>query len=114
MGVLNLGLANLSVDSNFIQIIKGLVLLLAVAFDVRSKIAGRPSFIGFMISALTRSGDRTKAESAPVASGSTLITSDTNRSASPSGAPTLPEDLPHGLDDLGRPGSSGSSVDARK
>ena len=54
MGVLNLGLANLSVDSNFIQIIKGMVLLLAVAFDVRSKIQGRPSFIGMMMSGMNR------------------------------------------------------------
>lgn len=41
MGVLNLGLANLSVDSNWIQIIKGLVLLSAVAFDVMSKMRGK-------------------------------------------------------------------------
>jgi len=54
MGVLNLGLANLSVDSNFIQIIKGMVLLLAVAFDVRSKLQGRPSFIGMMMSGMNR------------------------------------------------------------
>jgi len=54
MGVLNLGLANLSVDSNFIQIIKGLVLLLAVAFDVRSKLQGRPSFIGMIMSGMNR------------------------------------------------------------
>ena len=40
MGVLNLGLANMSVDSNWIQVIKGLVLLGAVAFDVLSKKAG--------------------------------------------------------------------------
>lgn len=49
MGVLNLGLANLSVDQNYVQIIKGLVLLLAVAFDVRSKAAGRPSLIGHLL-----------------------------------------------------------------
>lgn len=48
MGVLNLGLANLSVDSNWIQIIKGLVLLGAVAFDVVSKKQGKPSFIGLI------------------------------------------------------------------
>ena len=50
MGVLNLGLANLSVDSNFVQIIKGLVLLVAVAFDVLVQGPGRPSFIGMMLS----------------------------------------------------------------
>lgn len=52
MGVLNLGLANLSVDSNCIQIIKGMVLRRAVAFDFRSKIQGRPSFIGMMMSGM--------------------------------------------------------------
>ena len=54
MGVLNLGLANMSVDSNYVQIIKGLVLLGAVAFDVRSKSQGRPSFIGMMLKGLQR------------------------------------------------------------
>ncbi|PKW26785.1 multiple monosaccharide ABC transporter permease [Phycicoccus duodecadis] len=51
MGVLNLGLANMSVDSNWIQVIKGLVLLGAVAFDVLSKKAGRRSFIGMVMEA---------------------------------------------------------------
>lgn len=37
MGVLNMGLSILSVDSAWQQVIKGLVLLLAVAFDVVSK-----------------------------------------------------------------------------
>jgi putative multiple sugar transport system permease protein len=54
MGVLNLGLANMSVDSNFVQIIKGLVLLGAVAFDVYSKAQGRPSFIGMILKGFQR------------------------------------------------------------
>jgi len=37
MGVLNMGLSILSVDAAWQQAIKGLVLLLAVAFDVLSK-----------------------------------------------------------------------------
>lgn len=53
MGVLNLGLANLSVDSNWIQVIKGLVLLAAVAFDVISKKRGRNSFISMIQRAFT-------------------------------------------------------------
>jgi putative multiple sugar transport system permease protein len=65
MGVLNLGLANLSVDSNFIQIIKGMVLLLAVAFDVRSKQQGRPSFIGMLMSGMNRSSSAPPVEVAP-------------------------------------------------
>ena len=59
MGVLNLGLANLSVDSNWIQIIKGLVLLAAVAFDVLSKMRGKPSFIGMMMNAFSRNASVT-------------------------------------------------------
>ena len=59
MGVLNLGLANLSVDSNTIQVIKGLVLLGAVAFDVLSKSRGKPSFIGMIMSAFGNKADPT-------------------------------------------------------
>ena len=56
MGVLNLGLANMSVDSNWIQVIKGLVLLGAVAFDVLSKKAGgRRSFVSMVMDAFTGS-----------------------------------------------------------
>ena len=54
MGVLNLGLANMSVDQNLIQVIKGLVLLAAVAFDVLSKTQGKPSIIGMIQRALRR------------------------------------------------------------
>lgn len=43
MGVLNMGLSILSVDAAWQQAIKGLVLLLAVAFDVLSKRRGRRS-----------------------------------------------------------------------
>jgi putative multiple sugar transport system permease protein len=56
MGVLNLGLAYQSVDQNLIQVIKGLVLLTAVAFDVLSKMQGKPSIIG-MIQRAMRGGD---------------------------------------------------------
>jgi len=68
MGVLNLGLANLSVDSNWIQIIKGLVLLSAVAFDVLSKMRGKPSFIGMMMNAFSRNAAAT-ADQSPVRAG---------------------------------------------
>lgn len=62
MGVLNLGLANMSVDQNLIQVIKGLVLLAAVAFDVISKSQGKPSMIG-MIQRALRNGDANAPES---------------------------------------------------
>ena len=64
MGVLNLGLSNMSVDSNWIQVIKGLVLLGAVAFDVMSKKAGRRSFIGMVMDAF--GGRRTPTAAASV------------------------------------------------
>lgn len=65
MGVLNLGLANLSVDSNWIQIIKGLVLLAAVAFDVLSEMRGKPSFVGLFMNAFSRNASLT-ADQSPV------------------------------------------------
>lgn len=64
MGVLNLGLANLSVDSNWIQIIKGLVLLAAVAFDVLSKMRGKPSFIGMFQNAFSKNSSSSAAKNA--------------------------------------------------
>ncbi len=103
MGVLNLGLANLSVDSNFVQIIKGMVLLLAVAFDVRSKMQGRPSFIGMMLTAIGRGAPKPAGAAAPVATDSALVGTDSSRSAGPSGAPTVPQDLPPDLDDTDQP-----------
>ena len=46
MASLNTGLYLMSVGSDRTQIIKGLVLLAAVAFDVYNKVQGRPSIIG--------------------------------------------------------------------
>jgi putative multiple sugar transport system permease protein len=46
MAVLNSGLSLMGVDTNRTQVIKGLVLLAAVAFDVYNKQQGRPSIIG--------------------------------------------------------------------
>ncbi len=48
MAVLNNGLQLLGVGSDLVQIIKGLVLLVAVGVDVWNKRQGRPSLIGFM------------------------------------------------------------------
>ena len=94
MGVLNLGLANLSVDSNFVQIIKGLVLLLAVAFDVRSKMQGRPSFIGMLIKGVGRGGGGPAVDAGPTLT----VDGDTSRSATPSGTATRAPDVPRGVD----------------
>lgn len=48
MAVLNSGLMLMGVGADQTQVIKGLVLLAAVAFDVRNKVAGKPSIIGAM------------------------------------------------------------------
>jgi putative multiple sugar transport system permease protein len=50
MGVLNNGLQLMGVGSDRVQIIKGLVLLAAVALDVYNKNQGRPSLTGLMSS----------------------------------------------------------------
>jgi putative multiple sugar transport system permease protein len=49
MAVLNNGLQLMGVGADMTQIIKGLVLLIAVAFDVYGKSQGRPSIISFLI-----------------------------------------------------------------
>ncbi len=48
MAFLNNGLQLLGAGADWTQMIKGLVLLLAVAFDVLSKVQGRPSIIGLL------------------------------------------------------------------
>ncbi|MCA5922402.1 MULTISPECIES: multiple monosaccharide ABC transporter permease [Curtobacterium] len=49
MALLSNGLQLMGLESNQVQIIRGLVLLVAVAFDVYSKSQGRPSLIGGML-----------------------------------------------------------------
>ncbi|PYY39073.1 multiple monosaccharide ABC transporter permease [Curtobacterium sp. MCPF17_046] len=49
MALLSNGLQLMGIESNRVQIIRGLVLLIAVAFDVYSKSQGRPSLIGGMM-----------------------------------------------------------------
>jgi len=49
MATLNNGLQIMGVGSDATQMIKGLVLLLAVAFDVYNKMQGRPSIIGMLM-----------------------------------------------------------------
>jgi putative multiple sugar transport system permease protein len=57
MAVLNNGLQLLGIGADMTQIIKGLVLLVAVAFDVYNKTQGKPSITGL----LTRNfGNRSK------------------------------------------------------
>ncbi len=57
MATLNNGLQLMGVGSDRTQIIKGLVLLVAVAFDVYNKQQGRPSIIGLLLRARPISKD---------------------------------------------------------
>ena len=72
MAVLNNGLQLMGVGSDRVQIIKGMVLLVAVGVDVWNKSQGRPSITGFLMrdrNAVVRaSGEGT--ESYPAGSGS--------------------------------------------
>lgn len=54
MAVLNNGLQLKGIGADLTQIIKGLVLLIAVAFDVYTKSQGRPSIIGLMTRSFRR------------------------------------------------------------
>ena len=55
IAVLNNGLQLIGVQQDITQVIKGLVLLLAVALDVYSKRQGKPSIIGYLQRGLRRS-----------------------------------------------------------
>ncbi|WP_066043385.1 multiple monosaccharide ABC transporter permease [Herbiconiux solani] len=81
MAVLNNGLQLLGVGADRVQIIKGLVLLVAVGLDVWNKSQGRPSIIGF----LTKNRRKDKLDLEPT-------------SSSPSvGAGEAPSEDPQGL-----------------
>lgn len=54
MAVLNNGLQLLGVGSDYTQMIKGLVLLAAVAFDVYNKAQGKPSITGLLFKSFQR------------------------------------------------------------
>ncbi|MFE9688454.1 multiple monosaccharide ABC transporter permease [Micromonospora sp. NPDC005806] len=66
MAVLNNGLQLLGVGTDRVQIIKGLVLLLAVALDVYNKSQGRFSVIGSITRNFRRDGTRTPTSSSDV------------------------------------------------
>jgi putative multiple sugar transport system permease protein len=57
MAVLNNGLQLLGVGADLTQIIKGLVLLIAVAFDVYNKIQGKRSITGLLMRNFQRNND---------------------------------------------------------
>ncbi|MEP6479460.1 MAG: multiple monosaccharide ABC transporter permease [Rhodoglobus sp.] len=65
IAVLNNGLQLLGVSSDKVQMIKGLVLLVAVGIDVYSKRQGRPSIIGLLTRGRRTSLDETPIPAAP-------------------------------------------------
>jgi putative multiple sugar transport system permease protein len=86
MAVLNNGMQLLGVGSDRVQIIKGLVLLLAVAVDVYNKSQGRPSIIGFLTRGFNRpepaqatAGAAVGETAVPAGVASTLESTDTSR-----------------------------------
>ncbi len=56
-----------------------------------------------MLTAIGRGAPQPAGAAVPVATDAALVGTDTSRSAAPSGAPTLPEDLPPDLDDTDEP-----------
>ena len=62
MAVLNNGLILMGVGADQTQVIKGLVLLAAVAFDVRNKVAGKPSIIGSLSKRFSRNKSEVTAD----------------------------------------------------
>lgn len=57
MAVLNNGLQLMGIGADMTQVIKGLVLILAVAFDVYNKTQGRPSLIAILLRTRKGSGE---------------------------------------------------------
>ncbi|EWT00338.1 sugar ABC transporter permease [Intrasporangium oryzae NRRL B-24470] len=78
MAVLNNGLQLLGIGADATQMIKGLVLLIAVAFDVYNKSQGRASLIGLMMKRL-RGGTTDDVEPEPTAATETTPTTETIR-----------------------------------
>ena len=74
----------LGVGADLTQIIKGLVLLIAVAFDVYNKSQGRASLMGMMMRNFRRGGsdDDTEATPPPSAATETTPVSETIRQSS--------------------------------
>jgi len=64
MAVLNNGLQLLGVGADLTQIIKGLVLLAAVAFDVYNKSQGKRSITGMLLKNFQRNNNELKPDEA--------------------------------------------------
>lgn len=74
MAVLNNGLMLMGVGQDQTQVIKGLVLLAAVAFDVLNKQQGRPSLLGHLTRSAGRDAGPAPAATAPAATASAAAT----------------------------------------
>jgi len=90
MAVLNSGLSMIGVGQDKTSVIKGLVLLAAVAFDVYNKQQGRPSIIGRLTAGKPRAGEPAAvaaagaaAETVPAAEGPVVTSDDTMPTSKP-------------------------------
>ena len=77
MAVLNSGLMLMGVGADQTQVIKGLVLLAAVAFDVYNKQQGRPSLIGTLMRNFRSEPAATSEPAVPVETGTAVDAADT-------------------------------------
>ena len=101
IAVLNNGLQLLGVGSDKVQMIKGLVLLIAVAVDVYNKSQGRPSITGFLTRGLNRDKNGVAAPAA------TQSAAGTQNGVGPSTDSASPVLTPNGdVSDVQRPNST--------
>ena len=94
MAVLNNGLMLNGVGQDKTAVIKGLVLLAAVAFDVYSKNQGKPSIIGHLTKAFQRDNSPTEPDAALAGAAATTVSSG-DPGAAPAAGPVQPDTKPN-------------------
>ncbi len=96
IAVLNNGLQLLGVQADITQVIKGLVLLLAVALDVYNKSQGKPSIIGLIMRGMRRDprGDGPPSTPQPAADAPLTTTRQQARRGRAHGPPPSPPSSP--------------------
>lgn len=88
MATLNNGLQLMGVGSDSTQMIKGMVLLLAVAFDVYNKTQGRPSITGYLMKGLSSKKTSAEEPATVPASPRQVVAAETISASDPAATPT--------------------------
>lgn len=88
MATLNNGLQLMGVGSDSTQMIKGMVLLLAVAFDVYNKTQGKPSITGLIMKGLTNKKMSVDEVATVPALSRQVVAAETNEVSEPTATPT--------------------------